>query len=113
MNDLIATALAAAIVAASNAPAGPGAGLEGRWAMAGASCAGSEGVLDVSRKGFLLTETSCRFGARAPEGFSSVAGSMSCSGEGEGYAMKVAMVAEGNQALLQFERQTPIRFRRC
>lgn len=118
MNDLIATAMAAAIVAASNgaAPtAGTGPGLQGRWVVEGLSCRAveGEGVLDVTRKGFSLTETSCRFGGRAPEGFSSVAGPMTCASEGEGFAARVAMVAEGNRALVSFDGARPMSFRRC
>lgn len=116
MNDFIATALAAAIVAASNgaAPgAGSGPGLEGRWAADGLSCGGYEGVLEVSRKGFALGETDCRFGARAPAGFSSVAGPMSCSAEGDGFSPRVAMVSEGNRALVSLDGARPMSFRRC
>lgn len=116
MNDFIATALAAAILASSNAAAptgGSGPGLQGRWVADGLSCRGSEGVMEVSRKGFLLTETNCRFGARAPEGFSSVAGPMACSAEGEGFSSRVAMVSEGNRAMVSFDGARPMSFRRC
>lgn len=128
MSDFLVTALAAALIAGANAAGGGGAnagggapdgGLQGMWVAEGVSPAacrigpGGEGVLVVDRDGFSVTETACRFGGKAPAGFSAVGGKMSCSSEGETYPLQVAMARQGSLAGLSFDGGEMIVYRRC
>ena len=121
MSDFLMAALAAAVVAGANAGDGsaPDSGLQGLWVAEGVSQAacrigpGGEGVLAVDRDGFSVTETACRFGGKAPAGFSAVGGRMYCSSEGETFPAQVAMARQGNLAGLSFDGGAMTVFRRC
>lgn len=121
MGNSRVAALAAAIVAgaACAAGAGEGAGLQGLWvseALSRSACqlgAGSEGVLGIDRKGFVVTETSRRFGSKAPKGFSAISGAVSCDSEGESLPMRVTMTTHKDRLALSLNGSRASFFRRC
>jgi hypothetical protein len=90
------------------------AGAEGRWTQGHPSmCVPDAMGLEVQRDGFSFYETRCRFGGRAPSGFSSVSGTMQCSSEGEDFARRVALSADGNHLTLRYGGEQPLHFSRC
>jgi hypothetical protein len=118
--DILAAGILAIAAAASHgqAPAQPaGGGAEGLWAletMYPVACrVAPEGQATVTRNGFLVTETHCRFGQTAPVGFRGMSGPLRCESEGMPHTSTVRMSMVGDSLLIGFDGMAPQRYRRC